>query len=550
MSESEGIVGLLTKKTQDGIKHLVKSTGYDLSKVNLNENELERLQAYQGFVGVVKDVLKTVVSNEQLDEPTRAKYTAALKEADEFLTHLEIRTLGVTFFRSLYKSAARLVEEQRGLAGASNEKAGLLEAQLAELTGKYKNIEAQYSADKEAWAAREQGYKGELVQKDEAYATLQHDKDVLQELANTLARANGDLRNESASKDNLIYELGQARERDRTGLRQERIDLELRVGQERAKTEAAEGKTNQVVEALKQTLIVNYGLTEGQLAEAVQGKDPAEIYLGLLNGRIAQDKLNIQAAQAELEEERRQRAEDYKSAVEAQPAEVRQEDLTGVLDELDSVIGLEVGTVQAPATDEETTPAAELHDDAQEAREIAERTLDRFQEVAGLSKRTLDEVTAGMIDGTVAVEPPSAPVAPEEPPAAEDVLLDDLEEVPPADTQLLGLPEVEFGLAISAVAEPDESEAETLVVEPVAPPIEPVAPAEETDLATAFGGAVSPPEAQELDLATALGQAVQEGVVPEAVEPAAEEVDLATAFGSAVPQDSTDEESGSQTTNP
>ena len=180
MSEiDQGIVGLLTPKTQEGIEKLKISTGYNLSRVNLSESELKRLQDYQGFVRVVKDVLTTVVLNEGLDEPTRAKYNAAWKEADEFLTHLEVRTLGVTFFRSLYKSAARLVEEQKTLAGTSNEKAGQLEVQLAELNGKYQAIKSQYRVDKESWAAKEQAYEGQLAQKGEAYQELERGKDTL-----------------------------------------------------------------------------------------------------------------------------------------------------------------------------------------------------------------------------------------------------------------------------------------------------------------------------------------------------------------------------------
>lgn len=558
MSESEGIVGLLTPKTQEGIKKLKTSTGYDLSKVNLNEGELKRLQAYQGFVKVVKDVLTTVVLNEGLDEPTREKYNAALKEADEFLTHLEVRTLGVTFFRSLYKSAARLVEEQKTLAGSSNEKAGLLEVQLAELNERYAAIEAQYGADKQAWATKEQGYQQELAQKDGAYRVLKEGKDVLQELANTLARANGDLRNESARKDNLIYELGQARERDAAKLAKVERDLEARVGQEKANTNAAEDKLNNVVEALKQTLIVNYGLTDEELLNIPKDKDLAEFYLGLLNEKIAQDKSSIQAVEARLEEERRQRADNYKSAVEGQPVEPGQDDLTEVLDELDSSVGLDVGEVPATGREEPKPALAEpeSHDDAEEARKIAERTLARFQEIAELPARTLDEVTAGMGEEVAPpVEEAPEPVDAHAVLGAKEprhILADALgrEEPPHALAELGAEPNVDLGAQLELVAPPVEEVPEpvaeeehvvnVVLDEPVVPVAEaPVAPVvAEPDLADVFAAAVppvtpAPATPETLDLSETFAASLPEGVAQPPAVP--KELDLVSEFGDAVP---------------
>ena len=522
MSEiDQGIVGLLTPKTQEGIEKLKISTGYNLSRVNLSESELKRLQDYQGFVRVVKDVLTTVVLNEGLDEPTRAKYNAALKEADEFLTHLEVRTLGVTFFRSLYKSAARLVEEQRTLAGNSNEKAGQLEAQLAELNGIYQAIESQYRVDKESWAAKEQEYERQLAQKDQAYQELERGKDTLQEMASTLARVNNELRKELAIKDTVIYELGQARERDAAKIAKAERDLESRVGQEKDKTSAAEDKTNYVIEALKQTLKDKYGLSEEELAEAAKDQDPAQAYLTLLNTKILEDKSSIKAVEARLEEERTQRADNYKCAVEGQSAEARQDDLVGALEEGDSAVELEV---QAPDADKDK----EVISPAEVVKKLRDAGVDPL---LGLSLAAESVANAGAEAVLLkSAEAPAEIVAPETHDDEEHVIADVGlgEPLLPAEPA----PEVVVPVAEEAptLEEQDASEAETLIVEPAPEP------AQEIDLAAAFGEAVPPvidaPKPAEPDLAAAFAAAVPEEVVQ---PPAAQEIDLAAAFGEAVP---------------
>src|SRR3989338_6090716 len=498
MSEiDQGIVGLLTPKTQEGIEKLKISTGYNLSRVNLSESELKRLQDYQGFVRVVKDVLTTVVLNEGLDEPTRAKYNAALKEADEFLTHLEVRTLGVTFFRSLYKSAARLVEEQKTLAGTSNEKAGQLEVQLAELNGKYQAIKSQYRVDKESWAAKEQEYERQLAQKDQAYQELERGKDTLQEMASTLARANSELRKELARKDNVIYELGQARERDAAKIAKAERDLESRVGQEKDKTSAAEDKTNQIVEALKQTLKDKYGLSEEELAEAAKDQDPAQAYLTLLNTKILEDKSSIKAVEA------------------------RQDDLVGALEEGDSAVELEV---QAPDADKDK----EVISPAEVVKKLRDAGVDPL---LGLSLAAESVANAGAEAVLLkSAEAPAEIVAPETHDDEEHVIADVGlgEPLLPAEPA----PEVVVPVAEEAptLEEQDASEAETLIVEPAPEP------AQEIDLAAAFGEAVPPvidaPKPAEPDLAAAFAAAVPEEVVQ---PPAAQEIDLAAAFGEAVP---------------